>query len=173
MKYQKSESDVKVQAVTEFVDDTTIAMQSDLVQKFHALLDAMHLVHRYRDDSSEFSVVGADNDALSTQYDFDTEDDNHIVISKHETDRKTSTQQMHVMQFALDEDGELELYVNDVLLFTEAQLQDEMKSKMQVLDKFAKFIFLVTQFGKDQEKLYTARQEQVEQEKAKGDFKDF
>ena len=137
------------------------------------LLDVIYLVHRYRDDRSEFSVVWADNDALSIQYDFDTEDDNHITISKHETDRKTSTQQTHIMQFVLDEDWELELYINDVLLFTETQLQDEMKSKMQVLDKFAKFIFLVTQFAQDQEALYAERQEQVEQQKASKDFSNF
>lgn len=76
--------------------------------------------------------------------------DQAIIITKESTDRKDSDAiDTHVLRFAINTNSLVEVYVDGVLLFVEDQLVDNVKSKMQLMDKFNKFIFLIDQFIED------------------------
>ena len=140
------------QTVQEVVEDTRAQQMSHLLAKFQELVQAVRLVHDRLDNNEDFVVVGADNDALYTTYAFhlDVSVEQSVCITKETTNRKDDDyMESHVMRFVASTESILHVYVDDVLLFTEEQLQDDVKSTMQVMDKLNKFIFLVTQFADD------------------------
>jgi hypothetical protein len=85
---------------------------------------------------------------LSITYTFAlSHDQQHIIVTKQQINRSDDIQTSHVLRFVLTKDVALEVFIDDVLLFTEAGLVDDIKGKMQVMDKFNKFIFLVNTYA--------------------------
>jgi urease accessory protein UreH len=69
------------------------------------------------------------------------------VVTKESTDRKSENAiDTHTLRFAINSNSLVEVYVDGVLLFVEDQLVDNVKAKMQLIDKFNKFIFLVNTY---------------------------
>ena len=138
--------------VVEEEQDMQKTWLSDMFVKFQELLQRIYRVHDDRGWHDAFTVVWADNDALYITYTFAIEAsiDQAIIITKESTDRKDSDAiDTHVLRFAINTNSLVEVYVDGVLLFVEDQLVDNVKSKMQLMDKFNKFIFLIDQFIED------------------------
>lgn len=120
--------------------------------KFQELLQAIYRVHDGRGGHDAFTVVGADNDALYITYSFAIEAsaEQAIIVTKKSTNRNADDSiDTHVLRFAVNVNSLVEVYVDGVLLFVEDQLVDNVKAKMQLMDKFNKFIFLINQFIQD------------------------
>ncbi len=169
---ENSDGAVVQQTVDEVAADTTIDSDtSDLVQTFYRLQQSISTVHEQQGNRADFQIIGSDNDAVLIAYTFALLDDaRHIVVTKEQTNRSDDTQSSNVLRFVLTQDNILELYVDDVLLFTEEQLNDSLKDRMQVLDKLNKFIFLVDTYAADLSAQARANQDQKE---AKDTFQQF
>lgn len=91
-----------------------------------------------------------------------------ISITKIETDKTTEEESTHELNFYLNEAGtSLNVNLDEELLFDEeVDLQDDIKKKMQVMEKINKFIFLVTEESRKLEKEMKEK-EAEEQEKRK------
>lgn len=138
--------------VAEEEQDMQKSWLSDIFVKFQELLQRIYSVHDVRGWHGPFTVVGADNDALYITYTFAIEAsiEQTISITKEFTDRKDNDSiDTHVLRFAVNDNWLVEVYVDGVLLFVEDQLVDNVKAKMQLMDKFNKFIFLIDQFIED------------------------
>ncbi len=146
------EPTVSEPAVAEEEQDMQKTWLSDVFIKFQELLQRIYRVHDNRGGHDSFSVVGADNDALYITYSFAIEAsvEQAIIITKEFTDRKDDDSiDTHILRFGINPSSLVEVYVDGVLLFVEDQLVDNVKAKMQLMDKFNKFIFLIDQFIQD------------------------
>lgn len=138
--------------VAEEEQDMQKTWLSDVFVKFQELLQCIYRVHDNHGGHDSFTVVWADNDALYITYSFAIEAsvEQAIIITKESTDRKDGdTIDTHILRFGINPDSFVEVYVDGVLLFVEDQLLDNVKAKMQLMDKFNKFIFLIDQFIQD------------------------
>jgi hypothetical protein len=96
-----------------------------------------------------------------------------ILISKIETDNQTQESQQNNLQFK-EKNWLLEVFLDEQLLYEEADFQEDHNKKMQVLDKLNKFIFLVSEEIKiyEREKKEKERMEQ-ERRKLRDIFRNF
>lgn len=149
---QESQSSTSEPTVNEDEQDMQKSWLSDVFVKFQELLQAIYRVHDGRGGHDAFTVVGADNDALYITYSFAIEAsaEQAIIVTKKSTNRNADDSiDTHVLRFAVNVNSLVEVYVDGVLLFVEDQLVDNVKAKMQLMDKFNKFIFLINQFIQD------------------------
>jgi hypothetical protein len=91
-----------------------------------------------------------------------------VSITKVETNKEDEEETTHELSFYLSEQGTaLNVNLDEVLLFDEeVDLKDDLKKKMQVMDKINKFIFLLTEEARKIEKEIKEK-EAEEQEKRK------
>ncbi|MEI8090933.1 MAG: hypothetical protein WCG98_01415 [bacterium] len=99
-----------------------------------------------------------------------------VSITKEETDKEQDEQSSHELSFYLDEQGtSLNVNLDDFLLFEErADLQDDVKKRMQVSDKLNKFTFLMSEeIRKLEKELKEKEAEEQEKKKLQDIFRNF
>ena len=99
-----------------------------------------------------------------------------VSVTKVETDKTDEEETTHELNFYLNESGtSLNVNLDEELLFEEeVDLADDVKKRMQVMEKLNKFIFLVTEESKKIEKEIKAKEaEQEEKRKLQDVFRNF
>ena len=99
-----------------------------------------------------------------------------ITIKKVETDTATEEETVNDLAFLFDEDTtSVQVILDDILLFDEVEhLKDDPKKKMQVTDKFNKFIFLFGEYLKKVEKeIKEKEEEEMERKRLQDVFRNF
>ena len=99
-----------------------------------------------------------------------------VSVTKIETDKTDEEETTHELNFYLNEAGtSLNVNLDEELLFEEeVDLVDDVKKRMQVMEKLNKFIFLVTEESKKIEKEIKAKEaEQEEKRKLQDVFRNF
>jgi hypothetical protein len=151
---------------------------SDLGKKFTELTSLCRQIYEWKKTDEGFQLIWADNDKLQTLYKFVLGDEAFpmVSVSKVETDKATQEEIIHELSFYLNEAGTaLDINLDEELLFEEeVDLQNDLKTKMQVMEKLNKFIFLVTEESKKIEKEIKAKEaEQAEKRKLQDVFRNF
>jgi len=165
------DSDASWNVLDEDVDQKDWEEKTALHTKFITLCSLVDTADSFN-DSDELRLVWSDNDALYVSYLF-SKDHEAIVINKEATDRKKDSSVSHVMRLFINDATELELVIDDISLFTESSLADDDKSRIQVLDKLDKFIFLLEEFVKEKEKEQEEQKDKKQRSQAKSDFREF
>jgi guanylate kinase len=99
-----------------------------------------------------------------------------VSITKVETNKEDEDETIHELSFYLSEQGTaLNVNLDETLLFDEEiDLQDNLKKKMQVMDKMNKFIFLLSEEARKLEKeLREKEAEEQEKRKLQDIFRNF
>jgi hypothetical protein len=99
-----------------------------------------------------------------------------VSVTKTETDKTEEEESTNELNFYLNEAGtSVNVNLNDELLFEEElDLKDDMKKKMQVMEKLNKFIFLVSEEARKIEREIREREaEQEEKRKLQDIFRNF
>jgi hypothetical protein len=151
---------------------------SDLGKKFMELSQLCRQIQDWKKTDEWFQLVWADNDKLQILYKFVLGDPEFpmVSVSKIEKDKTDDEETTHELNFYLNEAGtSLNINLDEELLFEEeVDLQDDVKKRMQVMDKLNKFIFLVTEESKKIEKEMKAQEaEQEEKRKLQDIFRNF
>ena len=125
-----------------------------------------------------FTLLWADNDKVNITYKVFPGDEEYpmVSITKEETDKEQDEQSSHELSFYLDEQGtSLNVNLDDFLLFEErADLQDDVKKRMQVSDKLNKFTFLMSEeIRKLEKELKEKEAEEQEKKKLQDIFRNF
>lgn len=97
-------------------------------------------------------------------------------MTKIETDKENGEETLHELSFYLNETNTfININLDEELLFDEeVDLQDDIKTKMQVTEKINKFIFLLTEEQKKLEKEIKARDAELEEKRKLQDvFRNF
>ena len=154
------------------------ANYSDLGKKLLELFNLSQHISELKKTDEGFQLVWADNDTLQILYTFVLGDPEFPMVSvtKVETDKTTEEETTHELSFYLNEAGtSLNVNLDDELLFDEdVDLKDDIKKKMQVMEKLNKFIFLVTEESKKLEKeLKEKEAEEQEKRKLQDIFRNF
>lgn len=151
---------------------------SDLGKKFMELIQLCKQINEWKKTDEGFELIWADNDKLHTLYKFVLGDPEFPMVSvtKIETDKTDEEETVHELTFYLNEAGNsLNINLDEELLFEEeVDLQDNVKKKMEVMEKINKFIFLVSEESKKIEKEIKEKQaEQEEKRKLQDIFRNF
>ncbi len=151
---------------------------SDLGKKFLELSQLCRQIQEWKKTDEGFELVWADNDKIQILYKFLLGDPEYPMVSvtKVETDKTDEEETTHELNFYLNESGtSLNVNLDEELLFEEeVDLADDVKKRMQVMEKLNKFIFLVTEESKKIEKEIKAKEaEQEEKRKLQDVFRNF
>lgn len=156
----------------------TNTQQSDLTQKFLEMFRLVKQVEELKWGEESFDVIGGNNEKSQIFYKFFAGDEEYPLVSvtKKEIDKIENEETVHELSFYLNE-GASALMVNldEELLFDEdIDLKDDVKKKMQVLEKINKFIFLVTEEAKKIEKEKKEKEAEMEEKRKLQDvFRNF
>lgn len=151
---------------------------SDLGKKVIELFTLTKTIYQLKKSEDAFDLLGADNDKIRTVYKFFVWDEEYPLVSvtKIETDKENGEETLHELSFYLNETNTfININLDEELLFDEeADLQDDIKTKMQVTEKINKFIFLLTEEQKKLEKEIKARDAELEEKRKLQDvFRNF
>jgi hypothetical protein len=119
-------------------------------------------------------IVGSNTDSAHIDYTFKKEEE-ILDVTRTETDKGTEETSENTISFVLDpEENEVNVFLDDVLLFEEHELIEDAKKKMQVMEKFNKFIFLTGEKLKDLEKARKAQEAELQEKRRLQDiFRNF
>ncbi len=128
-------------------------LQTDVQKKFGELFFTVKKIYESKDvlwtHEESFNILWADNDKVFISYKFllDETSEPLLFISKIEQDKETEEEIANELRFAFNEENSsLEVMINDTLLFDEIKdFTEDPKTKMQVMDKLNKFIFLASE----------------------------
>lgn len=148
---------------TPVTPEVSTEQKSDIRKKFDELVTNISVIARSLKLGTEdlIDVIGADNDKLTTLYQFGINETTNVIIKRIETDKETEESDFNELRFALEPDSKfLQVSLDDVLLFEEDELLEDAKKKSQVMDKLNKFVFLTGEKRKDIEKESKAKEEE-------------
>jgi hypothetical protein len=128
-------------------------LQTDVQKKFGELFFTVKKIYEAKGTlwthEENFNILWADNDKVFISYKFllDETSEPLLFISKIEQDKETDEEIANELRFAFNEENSsLEVMINDTLLFDEIKdFTEDPKTKMQVVDKLNKFIFLASE----------------------------
>lgn len=122
--------------------------------------------------TDNIEVLGADNDKILILYRIYPQKKPNIQILKAELIKDTREQVEHTVAFVVD-DG-FSLLIDQELLYTAQDLDEEENVRMQLVDKINKFKFLVKQKRQDIEvKLKELEAKKENQQQAQKVFRNF
>ena len=137
--------------------DTDVNMQeeisptnpNEIVAKFLELYASTQEMTNFKQATSGFDVLWADNDKVRVMYNFFVGDENYplLLITKTETDKDTEEETVHELNFYLNEEKTaLNINLDDIILFSQEDDEPrDVKTQMQVTDKINKFQFLLNE----------------------------
>ncbi|MBU0626580.1 hypothetical protein KKH82_04035, partial [Patescibacteria group bacterium] len=164
----------EIQAEAKKPEVKEVAQGSDLKKKLDELVALAQNLQKLGNEEI-LEVLGADNDKLSVLYQFSV-DEGNISITKTETDKISDVESTDNLAFIYDADNaSVQILLDDVLLFDEVEhLTEDMKKKMQVTEKFNKFIFLLGEQVKKLEKESKEKEaEEMERRRLQDVFRNF
>ena len=157
----------------EKIENTKInPMKTDLQNKFDELLNETKKIYDLlweKNTFEWFDVVGWNDDRIKTTYNIILSHEN-LEINKFELNKWDNSIQEYKLDFIIEKSS-LTVKIDGALLYDEvSDLQENANKKMQVMEKFNKFIFLISEEFKKLEK------EKIKKEKKnilKGIFRNF
>lgn len=148
--------------VTEKEPEVNYEETSDLRKKFNDLENNVKNIFKGLSLKNDdlLDIIGADNDKITTLYQFSLPDNEDIVIKRIETDKETEENTFNELRFALEtEENKIQIFLDEVLLFDEDEVLADQKKKLQVMEKINKFIFLTGEKLKDIEREIKLKEE--------------
>jgi len=157
-------------------------LQTDMQKKFWELFFTTKRIYELKKrlwiTQETFDIIWANNDKIFISYRFflDETNDPVVVITKIEENKETTQETENELRFTFNQEVlSLEVMVNNKVLFDEIQdLTTDAKKKMQVSEKFNKFIFLTSEEQKKLEKeMLFKEEEEREKRKLQDIFRNF
>ena len=145
--------------------------KTDVQKKFWELQRKTEQIHKlvWKDLDVGFDLLWWNDDRQKTIYKIISWED-YVEIEKEELNKEDESTKTNLLWFVLDWNN-LEIYVNDVLLYNEIpDLQNDPNKKMQVLEKMNKFIFLLDE---EYKKIQKYKKEKEERNAVKWVFRNF
>ncbi len=144
-----------------------------LVRKFNELYEITQQVANFKQTTTWFDILGANNDKLEITYNFFVGDENYplLLITKTELDKEDDEQDQHELSFYLNEEKtRLNITIDDTILFSQDTLdKNDIKTSMQITDKINKFQFLLNE---ELRKIEKQQQEKNAQEQERKKLQD-
>ena len=159
--------------VEEPVAEISEVAVSDIRAKYNELANNIAALTANTPEGT-IDIVGSNTDSAHIDYTFKKEEE-ILDVTRTETDKATDDGSENTISFVLDpEENEVNVFLDDVLLFEEHELIEDAKKKMQVMEKFNKFIFLTGEKLKDMEKARKAQEAELQEKRRLQDiFRNF
>lgn len=145
--------------------------KTDVQKKFGELQWKTEQIHKLvgKEFDVWFDLLWWNDDRQKTIYKIISWED-YVEIEKEELNKEDESTKSNLLGFVLNWNN-LEIYVNDVLLYNEIpDLQNDPNKKMQVLEKMNKFIFLLDE---EYKKIQKYKKEKEERNAVKWVFRNF
>ncbi|MEI6426726.1 MAG: hypothetical protein WCO66_05275, partial [Candidatus Absconditabacteria bacterium] len=145
---------------------------SDIRAKYNELANNITVLNTGSEEA--ITIVGSNTDTTHVEYRFTKEDD-ILEVTRIELAKDTDESTENIIAFVADGDeGQIQVFLDDTLLFEEQELVEDAKKKMQVMEKFNKFIFLTAEKLKDVEKARKAQEAELQEKRRLQDiFRNF
>jgi hypothetical protein len=158
--------------IVEPTETAPVSEVSDVKAKYNEL--ANNIVSLKNGSQDAIQIVGSNTDAAHVEYVFSKEDE-IIEVTRTELNKETDESSDNVIAFVADaDDGQIQVFLDDTLLFEEQELLEDPKKKMQVMEKINKFIFLTSEKLKDVEKARKAQEAELQEKRRLQDiFRNF
>lgn len=147
---------------------------SDIKAKYNELAGNIKALIAAHPGHESISIVGSNTDTSHVEYIF-TEEEAIVEVTRNESDKRTGDTTDNTIAFISElEEGKIQVYLDDTLLFEEQELSEDPKKKMQVMEKLNKFIFLTEGKLKDVEKARKAMEAELQEKRRLQDiFRNF
>lgn len=157
---------------TAVVEETPIIEVSDVKAKYNELANNIGLLNN--GSTEAIQIVGSNTDSTHVEYTF-TKDEDIVEVTRTETNKETEDSSENIIAFVSSlDDGQIQVFLDDTLLFEEEELLADPKKKMQVMEKFNKFIFLTGEKLKDVEKARKVQEAELQEKRRLQDiFRNF
>jgi len=154
------------------VEETPVVEVSDIKAKYNELANNISALSTGSEEAIQ--IVGSNTDTTHVEYTF-TKEDEILEVTRSELNKETDESNENVIAFVADiDDGQIQVFLDDTLLFEEQELLEDPKKKMQVMEKFNKFIFLTGEKIKDVEKARKAQEAELQEKRRLQDiFRNF
>jgi len=157
---------------TAVVEEAPIIEVSDVKAKYNELANNIGVLSN--GSTEAIQIVGSNTDSAHVEYTF-TKDEDILEVTRTETNKETENSSENIIAFVSSlDDGQIQVFLDDTLLFEEEELLVDPKKKMQVMEKFNKFIFLTGEKLKDVEKARKAQEAELQEKRRLQDiFRNF
>lgn len=154
------------------VEEAPIIEISDVKAKYNELANNIGLLNN--GSTETIQIVWSNTDSAHVEYTF-TKDEDIVEVTRTETNKETEDSSENIIAFVSSlDDGQIQVFLDDTLLFEEEELLADPKKKMQVMEKFNKFIFLTGEKLKDVEKARKAQEVELQEKRRLQDiFRNF
>jgi hypothetical protein len=154
------------------VEETPVVEVSDVKAKYNELANNIGVLSN--GSTEAIQIVGSNTDSAHVEYTF-TKDEDILEVTRTETNKETEDSSENIIAFVSSlDDGQIQVFLDDTLLFEEEELLADPKKKMQVMEKFNKFIFLTGEKLKDVEKARKAQEAELQEKRRLQDiFRNF
>jgi len=157
---------------TAVVEEAPMIEVSDVKAKYNELANNIGVLSN--GSTEAIQIVGSNTDSAHVEYTF-TKDEDIVEVTRTETNKETEDSSENIIAFVSSlDDGQIQVFLDDTLLFEEEELLADPKKKMQVMEKFNKFIFLTGEKLKDVEKARKAQEAELQEKRRLQDiFRNF
>ena len=157
---------------TAVVEEAPMIEVSDVKAKYNELANNIGVLSN--GSTEAIQIVGSNTDSAHVEYTF-TKDEDIVEVTRTETNKETEDSSENIIAFVSSlDDGQIQVFLDDTLLFEEEELLADPKKKMQVMEKFNKLIFLTGEKLKDVEKARKAQEAELQEKRRLQDiFRNF